>query len=224
MSRVTAPPELQRDRAVSLARIGTLPWTFLLYSLYPIAVCLAIGAGHPRWALAATCAAAGIAGLSVPRWRAFAVVLLVAAPAAMLLSVADYAQPFVYVPPVALNLGLAAVFARTLRSGREPLISTFARLERGTLEPDLERYTRTLTAVWVAFFVGAAALSAWLAVAASAAVWSGFVAVGNHVAAATLFLGEFAYRRWRFPQYGHASPFALAMIVASRWRVMMTGS
>ena len=222
MSRATAPPDLHGVRAAFVARLGALPFTALLYSLYPVAVCVAIGAGRPRWALAATCAALGIAGLPLPRWRGAAILLLLAAPVVLLLSVTDIAQPLVYVPPIALNLCLAAVFARTLRAGREPLISTFARLERGTLEPDLARYTRTLTAVWVAFFIGAASLSAWLAAAAPAAVWGAFTAVGNHVAVAALYLGEHVFRRWRFPQYRHASPVALAMIVATRWRSLST--
>jgi len=222
MSRATAPPDLDGVRADFFARLGALPFTALLYSLYPVAVCVAIGAGRPRWALAATCAALGIAGLSLPRWRVAAIVLLLAVPAVLLVSAAEFAQPLVYIPPVALNLGLAAVFARTLRPGSEPLISMFARLERGVLEPDLARYTRTLTGVWVGFFVGSAALSAWLAAVAPAAVWGAFTAVGNHVAVAALFLGEYVFRRWRFPQYRHASPVALAVIVATRWRAPLT--
>src|SRR2546421_138234 len=83
---------------------------------------------------------------------------------------------------------------------------------RRPLGPDLARYTRRLTAVWVAFFVGAAAVSALLAVWATPVVWGWFVAVGNHVAVALLFMGEYLFRRWRFPQYRHASPLALAAI------------
>ena len=199
-------------------RLAALCGTILLYSLYPVAVCVAIAAGRPRLALAATCIALGVSSVAMPRWRRFGVALLVAAPFIMLSAAADLAQPLVFLPPVALNLGLAALFARTLKSGHEPLISTFARLERGTLEPELARYTRRLTAVWVAFFVGAAAVSALLAFLATPAIWGWFVAVGNHVAVALLFVGEYWFRRWRFPQYRHASPLALAAIVLARWR------
>jgi len=145
-------------------------------------------------------------------WVIAAAVLLAAGSAAAI------ARPLVFLPPVALNLGLAFAFGRTLRHGREPLISTFARLERGTLEPDLAAYTRSLTVGWVGFFVGAAALSAALAFATPFAVWGGFVAVGNPFAVAAFFLGEFAFRKRRFPQYRHASPLALARLVAARWR------
>src|SRR5439155_6024691 len=132
--------------------------------------------------------------------------------------VADLAKPLLFLPPVALNLGLAVLFARTLRTGREPLISTFARAERGTLEADLAVYTRRLTIVWAIFFVGAAAFSIWLAAMSTPATWGWFVAVGNYIAVALLFIGEYIFRRWRFPQYRHASPLALAVIVAARMR------
>jgi uncharacterized membrane protein len=199
-------------------RLAALCGTVLLYSLYPVAVCVAIAAGRPRLALAATCIALGISCETMPGWRRLGIVLLVAAPFIALSAAADLAQPLVFLPPVALNLGLAALFARTLKSGHEPLISTFARVERGTLEPDLARYTRRLAALWVAFFVGAAAVSALLAFLATPVIWGWFVAVGNHVAVALLFMGEYLFRRWRFAQYRHASPLALAAIVVARWR------
>ena len=62
-----------------------------------------------------------------------------------------------------------------------------------------------------------AALAAWLAYAWPVA-WTWFVAVGNYIAVAALFGGEWLYRRWRFPQYVHASPLALARIVIGHWR------
>lgn len=116
----------------------------------------------------------------------------------------------------AINAVLAAVFGRTLLAGRDPLISTFARAERGVLEPDLARYTRTLTKVWVAFFVAMAAISLCAAFYAEAAV--AWIAIGNPVAIGVLFVGEWAYRRRRFSHYRHASPLALARIVVAHWR------
>ena len=194
----------------------------LLYSLYPVVVCGAFASGHPRVALAATCVALGILLVALGRWRGLGIVLLAASPIVLLSAVGAIAQPLVFVPPIAVNFGLALLFGRSLRAGREPLISTFARLERGPLEPDIARYTRTLTGIWTAFFVGAAVLSAALAAAAPAMVWGWFVAVGNQLAAAFLFVGEYGFRRLRFPHYRHASPFALAAIVARQWRKQPT--
>jgi uncharacterized membrane protein len=111
-----------------------------------------------------------------------------------------------YALPVAFNLCLAVMFAQTLRAGREPMIARFARAERGTLVPELAAYTRRLTWVWVAFFVAAAALAAALARWGSARAWIAFTSFGNYAAVATLFVGEYWWRRLRFTRYTHASP------------------
>ena len=218
MSRAIEAPERPGGRTQRAIRLAALCGTVLLYSLYPVAVCIAISAGRMRLALAATCIALGVSCITMPRWRPLGIALLVAAPFIVLFAVADLAQPLLYLPPVALNLGLAALFARTLKSGHEPLISTFARFERGTLEPDLVRYTRKLTSIWVAFFIGAAVVSVLLAFWAPPVIWGWFTAVGNQIAVALLFIGEYLFRRWRFPQYPHASPLAIAAIVVARWR------
>jgi uncharacterized membrane protein len=201
-----------------LPRWATVGGSVLLYSLYPVVVCIAFASGRPRVALATTCLALGILLVTLRGWRVPGIILLAAVPMVLLSAVGAMAQPLVFVPPIALNLALAFLFGRSLRAGHEPLISTFARMERGKLEPDLAHYTRALTGVWVAFFVGAAVLSALLAATAPPAVWGWFVAVGNQVAVAVLFVGEYGFRRLRFPQYQHASPFALALIVARQWR------
>jgi len=218
MSRATASPEIERSALKRLPRWVAVGGSVLVYSLYPALVCIAFASGRPRVALAATCLALGILLVPLRRWRVPGIILLAAVPIVLLSAVGAMAQPLVFVPPVALNLGLAFLFGRSLRAGREPLISTFARLERGTLEPDLAHYTRALTGTWVAFFVGAAVLSALLAATAPPTVWGWFVAVGNQVAVAVLFVGEYGFRRLRFPHYQHASPFALALIVARLWR------
>ena len=76
--------------------------------------------------------------------------------------------------PVLLNLVLCFLFARTLRAGSEPLVTRFARAERGgELPAELARYTRRLTAAWAAFFALMAATSAGLALWGSlGALWS----------------------------------------------------
>lgn len=130
--------------------------------------------------------------------------LLVAVVAPILAAFAPSAT--VYVPPVAIDAMLAIVFAQTLRPGQEPMISRFARRERGgVLEPDIAAYTRRLTAMWVALFAGmglAAALLAWLA---PIGVWSLFCNVVAYLLVAALLVGEYAYRRFRFRHYEHAS-------------------
>jgi uncharacterized membrane protein len=109
------------------------------------------------------------------------------------------------VPPVVIYPALAAWFGKTLLPGEEPLISWFASLERGELEPELARYTRRLTAVWCAFFAAMAVLSAALALLADAETWSLYTNGVNYALMALLFVGEYVYRRVRYSHYRHAS-------------------
>jgi uncharacterized membrane protein len=123
-------------------------------------------------------------------------------------------------PPVVIYFALATWFGRTLLPGRQPLISGFASLERGELEPELARYTRRLTALWSAFFVFMAVVSAALALLADAGRWSFFTNGVNYVLMALLFVGEYVYRRVRYRHYRHASfPRMMRMLfTASRAR------
>ncbi|MGH8726695.1 MAG: hypothetical protein ACREV9_00735 [Burkholderiales bacterium] len=104
--------------------------------------------------------------------------------------------------PVIVHLALFWVFARTLRRGREPIISRIARLERGALDAELARYTRRLTLVWALMFLALGATSLYFALIANLA---GLVL--GYVPVAVLFFGEHVYRRIRYPQYEHTSPW-----------------
>jgi uncharacterized membrane protein len=218
MSRATGLPN-ERSRLTVASALGSAAGrAAVLYVVYLCALSAAIALKHPGWALGATSVVTGLAIVQIPRWRPLGVALVLVAVLPVLGVVSDGALPLMFLPPIALNLGLALTFGRSLRRGDEPLISTFARAERGVLEPDLLKYTRSLTLTWTCFFVGAATLSGVLAAATPIAVWGWFVALGNTLAVAAFFVGEFAYRKWRFPQYQHASPLSLARIVAGRWR------
>jgi len=111
-----------------------------------------------------------------------------------------------FLPPVGVNLGLAWFFGRTLKSGREALITRFARLERGEPEPRIMTYTRRLTWVWVVFFLIMAAISVALAASGAREAWVWFTAIGNYLCVAALFAIEYGYRRWRLPRKDHVSP------------------
>lgn len=89
-------------------------------------------------------------------------------------------------------------FGRSLRSGREPLITRLARRVRGTLSPELERYTRRLTVAWCAFFVAQITASAALLALAPLDTWSFFVNILNAPLVVAMFLVDFAYRFARF--------------------------
>lgn len=123
-----------------------------------------------------------------------------------------------YGPPVIINLLLCYLFGQTLAGGREPMISWFARLERGALTAELARYTRRLTWVWTVFFFTMALTSALLARFASLHAWSLFTNLVNYLLAAALFLGEYAYRRIAYRHYTHATPWQLyRRIRAAGW-------
>jgi uncharacterized membrane protein len=147
-----------------------------------------------------------------------ALAALVAYPFVAAVAIEHGASVVVYAAPIAVNLALAAWFASTLRAGHEPMITRFARAERGALEADLAAYTRALTWVWVAFFVVVAAIDAVLAVAGTRAAWLAFSGAGGYLMVAALFLGEWAYRRRRFRHYRHASPLALVRHVITVMR------
>ena len=115
-----------------------------------------------------------------------------------------------YSPPVALNLALCALFALTLRAGKDPLVSRFARIERGgVLPPDLVSYTRNLTLAWAGFFALMAAISLALALAGPLALWSLFSNIVNYVLVVVFFVLEYLYRRIRYRHHPHTAPWQL---------------
>lgn len=111
----------------------------------------------------------------------------------------------VYAPPLAAFAFMAFFFGRTLRAGVEPLITRVARTEHPDLPREMARYTRTLTRTWALCFAllfFAALLSAPVLVLET---WSRWVQGLGYLVPAALFLGEFAYRHYRFRDHRHDS-------------------
>jgi len=136
----------------------------------------------------------------------------------------------VFVPPLA-SFGLFLwFFGRTLRPGREPLVTAIARFVHGTLTPEVERYTRAVTLAWCAFFAAMAAASVALAALAPLAVWSLFANLLAYPLVALMFAAEYAVRRRRFPDYRHVPPAVLvrrireAGVFGGRRRTARTGA
>lgn len=95
--------------------------------------------------------------------------------------------------PVAFVLALAVLFGRTLAPGQTPLIERIARMSLPAMPIALRRYTHGLTALWCAWFVGAAVGLAWWQLPlglASGLVWAGTL---------VLFVGERLLRPLWFP-------------------------
>jgi uncharacterized membrane protein len=73
-----------------------------------------------------------------------------------------------------LQLALLIMFARTLRSGRQPLCTQFAEMMHGQLSPELTNYTRKVTIAWVIFFASIIIVSCWLFFFYPIGTWSIF--------------------------------------------------
>jgi uncharacterized membrane protein len=115
----------------------------------------------------------------------------------------------IHASPLLIYLILAWLFGGTLRAGGKPMVSRFAELEQGDLSVELACYTRRLTYLWTIFFLFMAFVSIVLAVVAPIEVWSLFNNLVSYLMVATLFLGEFVWRHYRFPALRHASPLRL---------------
>ena len=96
-------------------------------------------------------------------------------------------------------------FGQTLRHGKEPLVTRFARHVHGTLPPAMATYTRRVTYAWCIFFAMQIAGSALLFKFASLNAWSLFINVLNFPLLALMFIGEYACRTVRHPEFPHAS-------------------
>lgn len=118
------------------------------------------------------------------------------------------------VPHGAAYLFLLWFFGRTLRRGREPLITRFARRVHGTLPPYMEAYTRGVTIAWCVFFGAQLAASALLFAFASIDAWSLFINILNFPLLALMFAAEYLYRVTRYRNYPHASIAKMMQVFA----------
>ena len=135
---------------------------------------------------------------------------------------------FVYLVEQEERLGLAAVsgishaaaylfllwcFGRTLARGREPLITRFARTVHGELPPEMELFTRKVTIAWCLFFAIQLIASALLFGFAPLSTWSLFINLLNLPLVALMFVGQFAYRIIRYPDYPRVSLWQAIQVV-----------
>lgn len=97
------------------------------------------------------------------------------------------------------NLLLALLFGRTLFGGREPLVTTFARIAHGGLTPQLARYTRQVTIAWTLFFLALFATSVTLYTAGFMPAWSLLANLLSPVLVALMFVAEYGVRHLVLP-------------------------
>ncbi len=101
-------------------------------------------------------------------------------------------------PHLLTNLFLLWFFARTLKNGREPLITSIARRVHGSLKAELEIYTRCVTYAWSLFFLLQIVVSIGLYVFAPVAAWSMFINILNTPLILLMFVCEYSYRVSRY--------------------------
>jgi len=109
----------------------------------------------------------------------------------------------------AIHLALAWSFALTLRDGAKPLITLLAEGVHHKLKQDftpaMHTYTRALTGVWVAYFMGMVLLSALIYLLAPWSWWSVFCNLLTPLAVGALFVGEHLLRYRRHPEFARVS-------------------
>jgi uncharacterized membrane protein len=153
--------------------------------------------------------------------RSLAAWAVLAAALAGLYAIAGSTAPRVLqlLPPMLMLGFMAWVFGHTLRRGRTPLIESIIRALQGPqddLDEEIIRYARRLTGVWTALLVLLAVVNTTLALCAEPggllltvgvqpalavpiSLWSLFANLLNYLLVAALFVGEFTFRRRRFP-------------------------
>lgn len=203
------------------------PWLRIaLVVAYPLLAHLAAATGS-GWI--AGLAAFDIALLALAsgllQWRmwAWALLAVIALALAWLAPTAHALLPLLLAPPVFVAMA-AWAFARTLRPGRIPLVGQIAAALDGVawtgMEPEVRGYTTAVTRAWALLLAALACADLLLALLAvpggllaqlgvasplsvSQAQWSWFANIGDYLVIGGFLLGEFAYRRRRFPQQRH---------------------
>ena len=109
---------------------------------------------------------------------------------------APRADLLLYLENLVFLLALVALFATSLRSGREALVTRLARVMRnGDMPPSVVRYTRLVTLAWAGYFALLAMVSSALFLTQSRTAWSAFVNLAIWPLVAGGFVVEYAIRR-----------------------------
>jgi uncharacterized membrane protein len=160
----------------------------MLVAIAPIFLACATFAWHSRARTLLLTLLAGGCALLLYRWQ----------------SLSQHYSDIYWAEHAGTELALCLAFAQTLLPGREPMVTRFARMVHGTLEPAMAHYTRQVTFAWIVFFAAMASLSTALYFGASLATWSMFANFFTAPLIGLMFLCEYLVRRWRFPGMEHA--------------------
>ncbi len=109
--------------------------------------------------------------------------------------------------PILIQLMLMYFFGRTLLKGKGPsFIESFVRLEYPVFPPVISIYCRQLTILWTCFFAINAAMCVILAIWGTGFWWTVYNGIFIYLMMGVLFVGEYIYRHFRFPEFSISDP------------------
>ncbi|MEM7169034.1 MAG: hypothetical protein AAF530_02620 [Pseudomonadota bacterium] len=117
----------------------------------------------------------------------------------------ELARTAIFLPPILINALLLWIFASSLRSGSEPLISRFRRIQIGWSNGEIDRYTRRLTTLWSFFFAACLLAALVMPFLVAPPTWSWTLNVVCPAISIGFFVLEHLYRAWRLPHFGPVS-------------------
>jgi uncharacterized membrane protein len=189
--------------------MGRLVWVALAVLGYAVlSHVLMLYAADSPWAIAALLGplVLTLTGLTLWRrqWWAFAALQVVVGGVAWVVWHGGIAElnPAYVLQHAGIHLALAWTFGSTLRSGKTALISALAeRLHGERMTDQMRDYTRSLTGVWVCYFIIMASLSLLLYAWAPWSLWSAFANLVTPLALVSLLWGEHALRYRLHPHF-----------------------
>jgi uncharacterized membrane protein len=181
-------PSFLRGRSLRLAiGLAALAYPFLVYFGLRLASPAALGI-----ALLAVLGLRLVLDRQDSVRRSFAPAFWIAAAGALLLvALSPLAGLKSY--PILVSLGFAGLFAHSLWQPPS-VVERIARLREPNLPASAVRYMRRVTAVWLGFFLGNAAISAATAIGGSLELWTLYNGFISYVIMGVLFVTEYVLR------------------------------
>lgn len=189
----------------------------LLLAAYPLTIHLALLTDSPQaLILAPIFFALGILWqpLLKGRWLAW-LVLMGVVVSLLIIERIGFTQYLLFLPPVIFPALMLTLFAQSLLGNREAFITHIGEVSRGPLPLEMRRYTRRLTGIWCAVFILLMLEGLFLPFISGAKTWSWLTNIVNYLMVGGLFLGEFYWRKLRFPQHDHPNFIEYLHIIAT---------
>lgn len=161
----------------------------------------------------------GLLNLNKVVWLVFIGISLVLAGFAFV-GISKY---IAFLPPIVLPIMVGTVFIASLTKNNIPLVTDIGEKARGPLSQEMRDYTRGVTMLWAWVLVLMALWSTVLPFTQSMLLWSVVTNFANYVLVAVLFVGEFIYRQYRFPNHNHPNLRDYIKIVTDSMRSPRNG-